>query len=260
MPPDQQPVRAEPTPADVGSVIEFGPAPASGRPARFSATRWAQALLDDRRLVPLAAGLGGVALFASLVSEWQVTKVDAALLGNGQVGTEALPATIADLGAVGSGYLAGVFALVATTVLVLFGPGPGRRAARLIGLSVGGVLIALLAAIGSELGDTSRLLTATFMVSATKDQVQLAYGRGLWCAVFGVAATVLALILLGRHLLPTAEDVTVEPAGPPAPAAPPIWSWRRPSADEQAPDEPMDLTVSAAKPFAPAADERDKPQ
>jgi hypothetical protein len=259
MPPDQQPVSAEPTPIEVGSVIEFGPRPARARRARPSLSRWAEALLADRRLVPLAAALGGVALFASLVSEWQVTKVDAALLGNGQVGTEALPATVADLGAVGSGYLLGLFALAATTVLVLFGPGPSRRAARLIGLSTGGVLLALLAAIGSELGDASRLLTATFMVSATTNQVQLAYGRGLWCAVFGVAATLLALILAGRHLLPAQEWVAVETAEQPAAVAPPVWSWRRPSGGEPAPDEPIDLTVSAAKPFTAATDERDEP-
>jgi hypothetical protein len=259
MPPDQQPVSAEPTPIEVGSVIEFGPAPQRDRPSRFSLNRWAESLLGDRRLIPLAAALGGVALFASLVSEWQVTKVNAALLGNGQVGTESLPASIADLGATGSGYLAGVFALVAATVLVLFGPGGSRPIARLIGLSTGGVLIALLAAIGSQLGDTSRLLTATFMVSATGDQVQLAYGRGLWCAVFGVAATVLALILAGRHMSAAAEHVPGESAEQPAAGLPPVWSWRRPSADEQAPEEPFGLTVSAAKPFTPATDERDEP-
>jgi hypothetical protein len=209
--------------------------------------------------VPLAATLGGVALFASLVSEWQVTNVDASLLGNGKVGTEALSAGVADLGAAGSGYLAGLFALVAATVLVLFGPGPSRRIARLIGLSTGGVLIALLAATGSQLGDTSRLLTATFMVSATGEQVHLAYGRGLWCAVFGVAATMLALILAGRHLVPAEAYEGPEPAEQPVGGAPPVFSWRRPRGEETAPDEPFDLTVSAAKPFTPATDDRDKP-
>jgi hypothetical protein len=257
MSPDQQPVGAEPTPNDVGSVIEFGPGRDS-RNARPGPARWADALLADRRLVPLIAALGGVGLFASLVSEWQVTKVDAALLGSGQVGSEALSATLADLGATGGGYLAGVFALVAATVLVLFGPGAGRRIARLIGLSVGGVLIALLAAIGSELGATSRLLTATFMVAATKNQVQLAYGRGLWCAVFGVAAVVLALLLVGRHLGPV-EEGGAEGAVEQAPAvAPPVWSWRRPGTDEPGPEEPLGLSVSAAKPFTPATDERDE--
>lgn len=257
MSPDQQPIGTEPTPNDVGSVIEFGPGRDVGRAARPGPARWADALLADHRLVSLAAALGGAGLFASLVSEWQVTRVDAALLGSGQVGSEALPATVADLGATGSGYLTGVFALVAATILVIFGPAAGRRIARLIGLSAGGVLIALLAAIGSQLGDTSRLLTATFMVAATKDQVQLAYGRGLWCALFGVAAIVLSLILAGRQLgqAPESEAGGAVEQGPAV--APAVWSWRRPSSDEPGPEEPFGLTVSAAKPFTAATDERD---
>ena len=253
MSPDPQPVSAEPTPIEAGSVIEFGPDPATPRRRgpRFNTAAWASALVADRRLVPLAAALGAVALFASLVSEWQVTNIDATLLLDGQVGSKALPTTIADLGAWGGGYLFGVFVLVATTVLVLFGPGPGRRYARLIALSTGGVLLALLAAVGSELGDTSRLLDQTFMASVTPAQVQLAYGRGLWCALFGVAAMMVALILAGRPGLPG------EAAGG-GEELPQVLSWRRPREEEHKPDEPFDLTVSSAKPFSASTDDRDK--
>jgi len=269
MPPDQQPSIVEPTPVEIGSVIEFGgepDTPRRGRGPRFSIAAWGSSLAADSRLVPLAAALGGVALFASLISEWQVTNVDATLLGDGQVGTKPLASTIADLGGWGAGYLVGVFLLVAAAVLVLFGPAPGRRYARLLGLSAGGVLIGLLAAVGSELGDTSRALNAVSNASFTQDQIQLEYGRGLWCALFGVAATGLALILAGRHLLPPEEYVLVstEHADEPAEVMPPAWSWRRTrsAAEELAerpPDEPFDLTVSAVRPFTPANDERDKP-
>ncbi|HEV7963866.1 MAG TPA: hypothetical protein VGP57_15120 [Actinoplanes sp.] len=269
MPPDQQPASAEVTPTEIGSVIEFGAdeaAPRRPRGPRFSVSAWASGMAADRRLVPLAAALGGVALFASLISEWQVTDVDATLLGDGQVGTKPLPTTVADLGAWGGGYLAGLFVLVAAAVLVLFGPAPGRRYARLVGLSAGGVLIGVLAALGAELGNTSRTLGEVFMVQLNQNQVQLSYGRGLWCALFGVAATMLALILAGRHLLPPADDVSVPAADEEqaAEVALPVWSWRRPRSaeedeDERQPDEPFDLTVSSAKPFTPSTDDRDKP-
>jgi hypothetical protein len=267
MPPDQQPTSAEETPDEIGSVIEFGAdeaAPRRPRGPRFSVSAWASGMAADRRLVPLAAALGGVALFASLISEWQVTDVDATLLGDGQVGTRPLPTTIADLGAWGGGYLAGLFVLVAAAVLVLFGPVPGRRYARLVGLSAGGVLIGLLAALGSELGDTSRTLGEVFMVQLNQNQVQRSYGRGLWCALFGVAATMFALILAGRHLLlPPADDVPVPAAAEQAAEiAPLVWSWRRPrngDEEQRQPDEPFDLTVSSAKPFTPSTDDRDKP-
>jgi hypothetical protein len=266
MPPDQQPASAEPTPIEIGSVVEFGTddnAPVAAQP-RFGLSGWATALAADRRLVPLAAALGGVGLFASAVSEWQVTTVDATMLAGGQVGTRPLAATIADLGAWGGGYLAGVLLLVAATVLLLFGPAAGRRYARLIGLSTGGVLLGMLFAIGSELGDTSRLLDPVFMAQVTQAQVQISYGRGLWCAFFGVAAGMLALILAGRHLLPpeVAAHPATEGAEPTTDGVPAVWSWRRPPGaedDEPQPDEPFDLTVSSAKPFTPSSGDRDKP-
>jgi MFS family permease len=273
MPPDQQPAEPtpiEPTPDDPGSMIEFGPQEKAPRRSRFSVTAWAAGLAGDRRMVPLAAALGAVALFASLVSEWQVTTVDATLLGDFQVGTKPLPATIAGLGAWGGGYLAGLFPLVAAVVLVLFGPAPGRRYARLAGLSAGGVLLGLLAAVGAELRDTSRVLGEVFMVQLSETQVQLSYGRGLWCALFGVAAVTLALYLAGRHLpaygaAPAARsgqgdaERAVEPVDGPAP----VWSWRRPHGDEEddpRPEEPFDLTVTSTKPFTPSTEDRDQPR
>ena len=62
---------------------------------------------------------------------------------NNDVGRQPIPTDVMDLGGWAAGYLIGVFGLVATTVLVLFGPPAGRRYARLIGLSVGGVLVIL---------------------------------------------------------------------------------------------------------------------
>jgi hypothetical protein len=264
MTPDQQPLSADPSPIGAGPVVEFGAGPRASRRSRgprFSVSGWAQDLVADRRVVPLAAVLGGFALFASLISEWQVTDVDATVLGDGQVGTKPIVTTIADLGEWGAGYLIGLFALVAMTVLVLFGPAPGRRYARLAGLSVAGVLAGLLAAVGSELGDTSRSLGQIFVVGLNENQFSISYGRGLWCAVFGVLALAVALVLAGRHLLPPeAGPAPAQDDGPVTPV-PAVWSWRRPraeGAEEQPVDEPFDLTVTSAKPFTTPTDERDK--
>ncbi|BFU47947.1 hypothetical protein [Krasilnikovia sp. MM14-A1004] len=236
-------------------VVEFGHDDESvpGR-SRHRVMDWAAGLAGDRRLVPLAAALGGVALFASLVSEWQVTAVDATIFGDGQVGTKPLSATVADLGAWGGGYLAGLFALVAAVVLVLFGPPPGRRYARLIGLSTAGVLVALLAAVAAHLRHASGVLGGVFTIQLGDDQLKLTYGRGIWCALFGVGATMLALYLAGRHLEPgDAPHPDAEPA-----AAPTVWSWRRDADDEGPPEAPYGLTVSSAPPFPPESAERDE--
>jgi hypothetical protein len=262
MPPDQQPATAEPTPAEAGSIIAFGTDGSRRRRPRFSATGWAAGLAGDRRLVPLAATLSAVALFASLMSEWQITAVDATVFDDGQVGAKPLPTTIADLGAWGGGYLTGLFVLAAATVLVIFGPAPGRRYARLVGLSTGGVLLGLLAAVAAELGGSSRTLGQAFMIQLGQDQVRLAYGRGLWCALFGVAAAMLALHLAGRHMAPgEASPAAADDGQQAAGAPPPVWSWRRPhnsAAEEGPPDAPFDLTVTSAKPFAPSTEDRDQ--
>lgn len=232
------------------SVVEFG-GPAPRR--RWSVPGFARGLLADRRLVPLTAVLGAVAVFASLVSEWQVTTVDPQVFG-GQVGMRPISTGVTDVGALGTAYLVGLFPLVATVVLTLFGPAAGRRWARLAGLSFGGTTLALVFATVASLGDQSRTVPDLYLLQFDKDQVTFVYGRGLWCAVAGVLLAMVALYLAVRH---------------PAPAVPqqsrgeeqPEWNWRRPAPiDEAQPDQPLELTVGPAKPFTSyAGDDRDKP-
>jgi hypothetical protein len=259
MPPEQPPVVAPPE-----SVIEFGPPPNEPeRPAgrrRRSLSAFAGSLAADRRVVPLAAALGGIALFASLVSEWQTTVIDTTVF-NGEDGRQPIPTDLIDLGGWGAAYLVGVFALVATAVLVLFGPPAGRRYARLIGLSVGGVLLATLAALGPSLNDVSRTLGYVIRYQVQRDQFEVTDGRGLWCAVIGVLAVMVALWLAGRHTAatpPTAAGTTED--GPPDEAS----FWRRPRAagedeEDRPPAAPIDLTVAPATPFTSRDDDRDKP-
>jgi hypothetical protein len=242
---------SDPQPADRDTaqpeaVVEFGPEPDEPRRdrRRWSVTEIAAGLAADRRAVPLAAAVGGVALFASLISEWQITVLDTDQFTGGTGGDpRPLAAGVTDLGALGSAYLVGLFVLAGVMTLVLFGPPPARRYARLLGLSTGGVLLALLVALELD-----------------GDDMKLSYGRGLWCAFFGVAAVLLALYLAGRH---EPQLVEVEPhagADGAAPAGPVVWSWRRPKEeDEGPPDAPFDLTVTSTKPFTSLGDDRDKP-
>jgi hypothetical protein len=226
------------------SVVEFGPEPRPSRP-RWNTAGLAATVAGDRRTVPFLAVLAGVALFASLVSEWQVTAISTALIGE-EPGVRQVPSGVGELGAWGGGYLVGLFLLAGATVLAMFGPPAGARYARLVGLSTGGVLLAMLAALASILGETS-LVGGVFAGLASPDQFRASFGRGIWCALFGVAAAIVALYLAGRHRH----------------ADSPGWSWRRAPApateedDERPPAEPFELTVGPAKPFTSMPDDRE---
>jgi hypothetical protein len=234
------------------AVVEFGPeAPVTHRDRRrWHTAGFASSLATDRRVVPFAAVLAGVALFASLVSEWQVTSVSTTLTGDTTPGFRSVPTDLVDLGAWGGGYLVGLFLLAGATVLAMFGPPAGARYARLVGLSTGGVLIAMLTALASTLDDKSHI-GAIFILPVTEDQIRPSYGRGIWCALFGVTMAMLALYLAGRH---ERVDSPTDASG---------WSWgrSRPAVeeeDERAPAEPFDLTVGPAIPFTPVTDDRDR--
>ena len=265
MPPEHLPVDLDisPTsssPAPMPSeVVEFGDdRPVSRR--RWQPSGSLRALATDRRVVPLTALLGAVAVLASTISEWQVTTVDAEEFTGG-VGPHAVTTGLIDLGALGAAYLIGLFPLVAGVVLTMFGPMAGRRWARLGGLCAGGTLLAVLFATTASLGGESRVVPNLYRMQFNKDQIQIAYGRGLWCAAAGVVLAMLALYLADRHQprVPAPPSDSGD-AAPPV-ADEPVWGWRRPPAarEEADPDQPLELTVGPAKPFSWQGDDRDEP-
>jgi hypothetical protein len=216
----------------------------------------------DRRVVPLAAVLGGVAFFASLISEWQVTSIDTSLFNGSLAGLQPIPTGVMDLDGWAAGYLVGLFVLTASVVLVLFGPPAGRRYARLIGLSAGGVTFALLAALEPTLDDVSRTLGFAARYQFESDQLRVEGGRGIWCGFIGVVATMVALYLAGRHVAPSRERAAESAGTEPAADDPEIvWSWRRSRTEDedQPPAAPFELTVSPTRPFTSLDDDRDKP-
>lgn len=189
----------------------------------------------DHRIPPLTAGLGAVAAFVSLISEWQTTTIT----GSGfdaEAGTadRVLPTELPDLGAVGAGYLAGLLLLTTAIVLTLFGPETGRRHARLAGFAAGGVLLALLAAVLHHAGQESLLIPRYYTVDLFGDDLRVTVGRGPWCALAAVAAGLIAL------WLPRGAERPAEPEAEPL-------------------DEPLDLSISPTTPFVTFPGERDQP-
>ncbi|MFF5081985.1 hypothetical protein ACFY36_33460 [Actinoplanes sp. NPDC000266] len=244
MPAQQQPIDLGVAPAE--SVVEFGPEPPT---RRWRSSGFARELAGDRRVVPVLAALAGVAALASLFSEWQVTTVDAEVL-SGDSGQHAIAANIGDLGALGTGYLLGLFLVIPAMVLTMFGPPAGRRYARLAGLSAAGTAFGLLIALAAELSDRSGAIDRVYEIALDGDQITLAYGRGIWCALAAMALALASLYLAGRYL---GRAATVDDDEVPGPVEP--WSWRRPVAtDDKQPDAPLDLTVAPAKPFTSYGD------
>ncbi|MEU4419175.1 hypothetical protein AB0F81_00990 [Actinoplanes sp. NPDC024001] len=234
---------------DRQTVVEFG-APDTEEPRRRPSTDFLRGLATDRRLPVLTAGLGAVAVFASLISEWQVTSVEQIAFEDEEEQrqeTQLLPTDLFDLGGIGGAYLVGLFLLVISVLLVLFGPAAGRRYARLAGFGVGGLLLALLVAMVHLLGSETRLISRYFSMQLPTEQTQVEYGRGLWCALAGVAAGLLALWLTSRE--PETDDG-------------PRWvrsSYEEDDDDEPSPDAPLDLTIAPSTPFASFPGQRDQP-
>lgn len=257
--------------ADIGArldepaVVEFGAdEPARRRP---SISRILTATRKDWRLVPVVAGLSAVAIFASLVGEWQTTTFtqQSFVLPPDQVPPPGT-AGIADLGGFATGYIVGVFVLVGCMSLVLFGSPAMRAQLRILGLTTAGVSIAVLAGITVWFGDHSASYELSRLFFGPQGPTyDLAYGRGLPMAYVGVAGFAVAFYLAGRLMpAPPAQPAATEAGtdtGPREETAGQVdWPWRRPRAPQE-PDEldgdlppPADLTVGPTAPFVPMHD------
>jgi hypothetical protein len=213
------------------SVIAFG---GSEKPRRTIF----RDLGRDRRLPALIAGLGAVAAFGSLISEWQTTTfrevgVDGERLPEEQV----LLANLFDLGGLGAGYLVGLLLLVVALALALFGPLPGRAYAKVAGLAVGGVLLALVLSLVQYLNDASALLPKYLMAFNVTDgdSLRTAHGRGVWCALAAVGLALAALWMPARTAGAEPEPPTTEA------------------------DDALDMTITPTTPFASYPGELDQP-
>jgi len=253
--------------ADIGArldepaVVEFGAdEPARKRPG---ASQVLTAVRKDWRLVPIVAGLSAVAVFASLVGEWQTTTFtpQSLLIPPDQVPPPST-AGIADLGGFATGYLIGVFVMVGCTSLILFGRPAMRDQLRILGLTAAGISAAVL--VGATVwldGHSATYELARLFFGSQGPTYDLTYERGLTMAYVGVVGFVIALYLAGR-LIPAPPAQVAPTAVEPEPetAAQVDWPWRRPRAAAE-PDDlgsdlppPADLTVGPTAPFVPMHD------
>lgn len=232
------------------AMVEWGDQDEPRRPRRRGdlMTRLAR----DPRMVPVVAGIGAVAVFASLVGEWTIMRVpNFGPEGVGTVGRT--PVGVSDSTNFGAAYLFGVFGIVCCLALVIFGTTAVRRNVRVVGLAITGTVLGVLVAASLTLDNISRL-------GIGEDTgLRIEYGRGLVMAYVGTALLGLALYLAGRLLgpEPTPSAPPVAGADSPEQADPdpdPVFSWRRQAStgtpDDELDDVPRDLTVGPTTPFA----------
>jgi hypothetical protein len=200
------------------AVVEWGDADAP--PHRPSAPGGPR---RDRAVVLLVAGLGALALFASLLSDWQSTTISTSLFRPPEAqsaGSRVLQTSVGDLDAWGSGYLAGLVALVGATAVLLFGPPAAAHLTRVLSLSTAAVLLALLTGLAVDLGQRSMALdNLAYLGEIGTNRLDL--GRGITCAFIGVAALALAAQLSRRltarpaaPIPPGTDGLTVEATAP----------------------------------------------
>jgi hypothetical protein len=208
----------------------------------------------DARLVPVLAGIGAVAVFASLVGEWTIMTVPNVGADGGT--TARAPGGVSDATNFGAAYLFGIFGVTCCLALILFGTPTVRRNVRVVGLAIAGVVLAILAAATLTLDDTSRL-----GLYGPDSGLRIDYGRGLMMAYVGTAILGLALYFAGRlgqpgpvpagHPSVAPRDDPDHPDGETAAA----FSWRRRPGtgapdDDELDSAPRDLTVGPITPFA----------
>jgi hypothetical protein len=261
------------------TVVEWGSDPRFRRVAEGTQhaeprrNAWSRLMIGprlDNRVVPVIAGIGGIAIFASFIGEWQITMTP----GDNSTGSVSQRITVGLGGIDGwnTGYLMGVFAVVACSALALFGAPPVRHYARLVGLAMVGALGAMLVAATVELGRSSVVYSYLRSPNIEELQSNVEYGRGLYMAFIGAGALALALYLTGRLAPPPAGDqagtsdavgrsAQRDPQPPSGVPGTPSYAddaddgrarwWRRGGAPKPSgPPSPADLTVGPALPFA----------
>jgi len=249
----REPAAGAGTTADGASVVSWGEPPRTSRRTGMALGR----LGRDGRLVPVVALLGAAAVLGSLFTDWILTSMP--VDGNPTANRVELASGVADLKALGTGYLVGVFGVIGCVALVLFGSPGVRHNARVLGLACTGLVFGLLAAISGSLDEFSDI----WSVYGELEGLTNTYGRGVVLAYLGLGALGLALLLAGRFVpQPLTGPTSAGPSGAttapvdPATAEESDWPWRRRRAASPAEldndddrSAPIDLTVTPTKPF-----------
>ncbi|MFI5834320.1 hypothetical protein ACIA5A_11655 [Micromonospora sp. NPDC051300] len=229
--------------SDGTTVVEWGDTDtgttSSGRVGRSLA-----GLGRDHRLPPVLAGLGAVAVLASLIGEWLVITVP----NEGEDGntTFRLPSGVAEVGGFGAAYLVGLLGLSVAVALALRGAPAVRQHARIAGLGLAATLLGVLVAAAASLQQLARRV----LFFPTEQRLQVEHGRGLVTAFLAVVLLAAALHLSGRvgdRATDRVETTAPDDDGTPADRRGRRWGRGR---DDEAPPAPADLTVEPTRPFA----------
>jgi hypothetical protein len=176
------------------------------------------------------AGLGSLALFGSLVGEWQVVteQFDESFLADESAQTTS---GIGQTLVWGPAWLVGATLLASCVGLALFGPSPMRRYTRAVGLALAGALLIVLVGAVQD-------LRQEYLYYAGVEGLEVSVGRGVYAAFGTVALFGLALGLAGIGARTEPAPVPAQRSGPPPDS-----------------DGPDDLTVGPAEPLTELSDD-----
>lgn len=237
----------EAAPAPEPEVVQWG---SSERPSRLRlladpAWRGWQGWRDQRFAWVLAA-LGGLALFGSMIDEWQVTSLPGGFFGEEQ---QEITSDLASLGAWGFAWMVAVTALAAGTGLAVFGSTALRPAARGVGLAIAGALAGLLVVMTISL---TRRSVLDALAPGNELELEPTIGRGVYVAYLGLLLAAGAI----WWVRPVPRAALAGPVDPPDAVAAPVVAPRQPGPDHAGPDSPgpnhagpADLRVGPAEPF-----------
>lgn len=233
----------EPPPDPATDVVEFGGAGRdSGRDPADPRAGWLRRSTGMRepRIGWVLGGLGGLALFGSLVGEWSITTYRFSEESfEGPAVEEMIAAGAATAGNWGAAWMIGALALVTTLGVCLGGPAHLRAAARTVGLAVAAALLLVMAAAGVDIS-ADGLAFDRVNVTSMEQQTEVSLERGLFAAYVA-----LGLFAAALWLAPVPSAAGEVMAGPPPEQPVPA---PRPAPAGQAGD-PGDLTVGPAEPF-----------
>jgi hypothetical protein len=171
------------------------------------------------------AGLGGLAMFGSLIGEWQVIPVGE---DQGFPELDQFELGIGMLVGWGPAWLGGALLLATCAGLALVGTPPLRGYARSVGIVLAGVLLGFLVGAAVQLDQQS------IWDPTVQSDIQL--GRGVYAAFASVALMGAGIFLSGDRRIGKAP-LLAEPVEPPA-------------------DAPDDLAVGPAEPFQHVGDDQ----
>lgn len=181
-------------------LVEFGAtAPRTKRAPRRNRPQWL-----NNSMLPVAA-LGALAGAGSLMLPWQK------ILFRGDEGLQPGPtedpyqAMLISLGSYGSGYLLTLIATVTVVALLFYGRQVAQGALRVIGATLSGVNVVILAMTAYALSNGSAV-TVGFVVFRQSDRAQMTIhlDSGFYAALAAVAA--LAVVALRAQPLAGTED------------------------------------------------------